>query len=668
MSKKGNEPAFPGNFSREIERSKSNKSELEYLWDYCLLFLEGKQWLWFTKDQRRFNLDSRGGTKKVTINLLINLYRAILSRLSLNYPSVTVLPGSPSSEDIAKAKSSDLALQYYWTQQKLKHKMRDMFAWGITCGNCAIHTYFSREDEDVRSDVISPFDLFYEDGVSTIEEARWVAIRSIVHRDDLKAKYPDKASAINRMSTGERPNERRVEDIGTHSPSVGPAEDRLEVYEVYWRDGRHGIVVNDLWLWKGEWDLPEMPVQHYRYTEVPGMLWGIGVLEQVLDLQYLYNKRRGQLMENIDLNSNIRWFVPKNSGIPKNSMTNRPGEIIPFNPAGGPPIPIESPSMAPQIFDDLDRMVQEISDVSGLHSTSFGKRVAGINSGRAIEELSTQDQSHLGISQEMAEELVANLSRVVLSLMKQHYSEQKMMRMMDSTGGVVFHYLSGTDLVDDPEVFIQGGTMFRTDAEERDRRVLRNLEIGAITPEDAKDQMSERPGDRDGIEKLATTKHAQELLEAAKQGATIEIFPSDDIEVFEQVWGEYIRSPEYYELPPNPLGAQTRQQVIPVTGPAGELISQQVLDVPIAPGEYIRDVYMALITFGQPYPVYEEARAAKVFPRTPEAGMGPANAMQQQEHQANSRAQDQHPGRAPTAPPLPGVVPPGGMSGMGGSV
>jgi hypothetical protein len=44
--------------------------------------------------------------------------------------------------------------------------------------------------------------------------------------------------------------------------------------------------------------------------------------------------------------------------------------------------------------------------------------------------------------------------------------------------------------------------------------------------------------------------HAEDLLNAAKKGFDIEIFKTDDLGVFKEVFGGYMRQTEYYSLPP----------------------------------------------------------------------------------------------------------------------
>jgi hypothetical protein len=110
--------------------------------------------------------------------------------------------------------------------------------------------------------------------------------------------------------------------------------------------------------------------------------------------------------------------------------------------------------------------------------------------------------------------------------------------------------------------------------------------MGMIQPADAMKELSFGSGLEQVSEKLQSMAHAQDLLNAAVQGALIEIFPTDDLKSFAEVFGDYIRGSAYYELP------EERQQ-------------------------YLRDIYISVETFGTQAEVQVEALAnRKVFPRS----------------------------------------------------
>mgnify|MGYP003149159209 FL=1 len=130
---------------KDIDEFNTDKLNYVRVWDLCLLFLQGRQQIVYdrtTGDLRR----SRVEGSSVTINLILNMYRNLQSRLEVNYPGTTVLPASPSAEDVVKAKSSEAALQYYWQAQRMSSHYSNLVGWMLSCGNAALHTRYNGED------------------------------------------------------------------------------------------------------------------------------------------------------------------------------------------------------------------------------------------------------------------------------------------------------------------------------------------------------------------------------------------------------------------------------------------------------------------------------------------------------------------------------------------
>ena len=472
----------------------------------------------------------------------------------------------------------------------MKETMSKGLEWLLTCGTVGFHTYYWSEKDRVHTDPVSPYDLFFEKNVSDFEESEWVAIRSYHTKKSLKDSYPNEAARIEKLS-GADTNEGLLGE--THP------QDRVEVYEIYWRDGRHAIMAGNIYLFKEEdYPMDPHPVQLVRYTEVPLKLWGIGLLEPLIDLQHFYNKSRTQVMMNVELMGNPKVLIPKTAGVDVKAFSNRPGEKIMYNAAGGkpeqlPPVPIPG-----YVLDNITRIQSEMQDVAGIHSVSLGKRAVGISSGKAMNVITSRDMSQLQITQTRIEKAAARIAETTLMLMKQFYDQPKMMRMMDQAGQVIFNQLDATNLNDDPEVFIEAGSLFRNEALDRDAKVLELLQLGLIEKDQALQEISFRTGNAFLSEKIMSMAHARDMLGYAVAGDNIEIFSSDDIKVFIKVFGDFMRTPEFYILP------QERQ-------------------------DYIADIFAALTTDGEDASAYAEALAKrKVWPKPMGFADNPQDRMQ----------------------------------------
>ena len=134
--------------------------------------------------------------------------------------------------------------------------------------------------------------------------------------------------------------------------------------------------------------------------------------------------------------------------------------------------------------------------------------------------------------------------------MKAYYTEPKWMRMMDNTGKLIFTELSQLDIVDNPEVFIEAGTLFQSEIQDKEAKTMQMLQLGLLTPQEAKEQLSTRAANKDVLEKMSNTGHALKILNAIKQGAQVEIFTDDDLPSFQKVFKEFMNNDDdFYALP-----------------------------------------------------------------------------------------------------------------------
>ena len=497
------------------------------------------------------------------------------------YPGTTVLPSSPGAEDIIKAKCSEAALQYYWQEQRMSSLFSDLIGWILTCGSAAFHTRY--DSKSVVTEVISPYNMYFEPGVTSFEESNWVALSKLVNREELIEAYPSHAEIIKKAATAPRGKDQSKTLYGLYPTQ--DLQDRLEVFEVYFKGGERKVLLDVNYLYEGKWVGETMPIQFVRYCKIPGRLWGLGAIEPLLEIQIGYNKVRSQIIDNAELIGNPKWLVPKTAGIGPNSLTARKGEKVYYNPAGGAPTPVTPPSLPGFVLQNASQLASEMMDVSGLHATSLGKRAVGVTSGKAIEALSARDNTQLQTTQNDLERATEKVGKVVLTLMKKHYTEPKMMRMLDAMGQVVFKYLKGTDIEEDPEIFIEAGSLFRNEKQDRDQRVLDLLQLGLLDKDTALRELKFGTGNTYVSERLQSMAHANDMLVAAATGHQIEVFATDDLRAFKEVFGEFIRSSEYYELP----------------------VERQA---------YIRDIYVSVITADSPDQQAAEAHFKRtVFPR-----------------------------------------------------
>ena len=543
------------------------------VWDRCSAYLRGQQYpgqtLGISEDPKS---QPKGSRKRVIVNQLLNLRRHIAATLVTDYPSIAAIPATDSPDDIVKSRASETAIRYYWQQAKMRETLRTFIQYLVDWGTAGLHTYFDTQRNTVVTEVVRPYELRFEPYVTSPEESAWIGVVRYVRMQDLVQAYPEHAETLQETAPA-------AARYGQESPQSQPAN-RYELIDVYHRDGRHEVYAGGTLVWEGQTPGSRLPVQVCRYSEVSGWLWGVGLLEPLLEAQDLYNDARTQVRTNMRLVGNPRIVYSAESEIDANSFTDRPGEKVKFKVI--PPSYMSPPPLPDYLTSEPAKVLSEMYDISGTYGTSLGKKVAGVTSGVAIQQTSQNATQQLQLTMDAIENCVKEMATDVLVLMKAFYTEAKMIRMLDRSGKLVWSTLDSTSLQDDPEIFLEAGSLFRSEAQDRDNRTLQLLQLGVLTPEQAKRNMSYRLEPLQIADQLAGLRHATEVLEAVRElGAPIKVYPTDDLEALETVFGSFMRQPEFYTLDPATQEAvdAAYQQILMVKTPPPALPG-----MPPAPG------------------------------------------------------------------------------------
>ena len=530
----------------KLSDAKNAKNTEERMWELNSRFLGGQQSLSYDRTLQSYT-SHRSSTNIPNINMILPLYKTVASKLSTSYPGIAVLPATPSMDDIAKAKATETALRYFWRSEKIDRVISQMVEYLITFGNGGFLEYWDPDKENICVKAITPFDIFYESGVCRVEDAQWVAIRQFYGRDELVELYPDFASYIEEYSANSTAamTQNSVQYMTNNYVPPG----MVDVYEVYTKSGETGWIVGNEFIFQGQVPGGVFPFQHVKWTDIPNRLWGLSMVGPLVELQELYNKSRGMILQNASLMANPKWLIPKSAGVAPNAITSAPGEKIFYSPSGGTPQQVPAAPIPSYVIDNIRQLQTEMMDVSGIHSSTLGKRAVGIVSGKAIESLAAQDISSMQMTQTDIENACVDMAKVIITFMKYFYNKPKMYRMFDDMGGIIFSEIASTSIVDEPEVFIQAGSLFQDNAQDREARAIQLLELGLITKEEAKHRIDSRASFDDILNNLKGMQHAVEMLNAVKQGAIIDVMATDDINSMIKVFSDFIGSPEYYDLP-----------------------------------------------------------------------------------------------------------------------
>lgn len=535
-------PEIPETFHREIERSRQDRISDVLVWDLCFRFLEGDQYLEWDKRLNRYVLaESKPGNNRTVTNKLLQIDKTYKSLLRAKFPKIVVKPTSSSYDNLTKSIATGQVVKYLWQYNNMPKVLRKIARYLSGCGTAAIHVYYDPARDMVIMDAVSAYDLLFECGAEDIDEAGWMARREIWAKTELAEVYPEFKNYIMEEAPTIARSDRRGERKNQYKSN------KVETWEVYWRDGRRAVYLGEKRLFAGHLPKPLMPIAPCRNTVIVGRVYGLSLLYPVIDLQRQYNRYKNFGLDIADRVSHPKWLIPDNAGINKAALDNDTAPLY-YNASAERPQAVQMGNVPQHLFEIQSRTDGEMMDTAGLHSSTMGKRAPGVVSAVAMEALGDRDRAQLDDTMAEIEEAVCDAFKTALVLWQAHMGEARTITLLDEAAGAVTHReIAATDFLEDPDVVIVPGTLFSVTAEDRDRWLMRLFEMQAIDAPKLLSELSQDVSDRDAVKKMVALSHAQDLLDALRNGLDIEIFPNDDLVSIREVFEEFMASPAYYE-------------------------------------------------------------------------------------------------------------------------
>jgi len=571
--------APPASIGNEIQQALQDRVIRQYMWETCQAYLYGTQHFVRSKVTRSVvRAEDASGSKAFTINRLGPLYRHTMSSLSVQYPNINLSPMTNETDDVVKARTSGDAVRSWWYVAEMEDVIAELTEWVVVCGVGALHTYYNKdltlgnpdnpsEDADeirvetadgegptekppigeVVTVAVSPYNLLTPKGCTRYKDAHWVAVRSYVHRYDLLNAYKDIKKA-----------RKWIEEANAETETDKQAN-HLGLWDVYWRDGHHAIMLGKNALWTDTFDRRIFPVAYVAHTPMPGQMYPPGLIESLIDLQTIYNHKRKQIIDALALITHPKVLCPEECRLPGNAFKGGAGEKVPYRFAGVKPEYMRVGSIPPEAFTDISNVLAEMQDIAGVHPTSMGKSAVNVRSATHAQALYERDLGQLRITQDGIEKGVVQAVKCALVNMKQRYPESRWIRYRDNQGRMVAKRLKNTDIVDYPEVIVEAGSLFRQNAAARRAQIYDHLEMRIIDPPTAAKELGLNTTSKLIDQHTQALSHALDVLQAVTDAVgwqgpedqIVEFYPTDDFDAFIEVFGEYMQSDEFRAQDPD---------------------------------------------------------------------------------------------------------------------
>lgn len=590
-------PELPDNFADQMSKARNVQRPMTWEWALAERFLAGDQSIGVQRNGGLFTLPAKAyGTSAAMFNILMPFFRSKIAILDISFPDVAVRPVTPSSDDIRKAQSTRLAVDYLWDVKSVERVAKRAIAMCVRTGTSGIQTYYDHDKEDFCIRAKSTYDIRFEAGAVNDDEAFWKACRTLWKKDQALKAYPEHEEAIERaVVTAQGANDTRRPNYSATMDQV--PKDSVEIWDVYCKNGAHGVWCGDTWLDHKEYPKGSDPLVIFRYEELPDRIYGQGLIWPLIDCQRVFTRTLQRTIDMVESMANPVWLNPTTSGVSRNSFNNIIGGVIPYNMAGGKPTR-EQGTEVPQTVFELLKFIQSImQDIASSHNQSLGKRAVGVNSGKAISELSSNDQDQMTFTEWSIGNGIATLLKTLVIYAKSTWTEAQMVKSFSNYAGVEYQELQATDLVDEPDVAFELETLFKHRIEAREQDLWQKVQMGVVLPPEATQRILDRAWGMDSAKAMMRSFKAKTIVEMVKAHMPLEVYPTDPLkEVLEQL-DDYMMQPEFYKAYEQALlQLQAAQQI-----GDPQLMQQAMLQMDEAKSrcDYVREFYAITLSASQ---------------------------------------------------------------------
>jgi hypothetical protein len=463
----------------------ADKEELHNLWDECFKAYDGSLF--------------KGNRPDYAVNEISNhvfsTVETIKPIMLAQIPKIIALP--KKNENFDKAEAIQQALDYEWKRTQMFSKLHSALTIGTITGTFIISLIWDGAEDgigQIKPVVISPFNFFIDPMATSLKEAEYAGYAAYITLGQAIQFAPDKAEELKKAASS--PDDQWL----TYGKDTSNAQNNYLLYiEMYFRDystvmedetdddgntvqvtklkypkGRRVILAGDVLLSDGEnpYEDGKFPFVAWRCYKQSNKFWGMGEVQQIISPQKYANEVINVILDNARLMANQVWILDKNSGVAKNSLTNRPGLVVRKNP--GTEVKRDAPPSMPAYLQNIAQLLREdIEHISGVYDVTRGERPTGITAAAAIQALNEQSQGRIKLKVQELEEDLSELGAMWVSRMKQFWEAPRTIRIMDDN--YIPSYVEITrDMIDgDWDIIVSAGSTMPVNKAARFEQLIR---------------------------------------------------------------------------------------------------------------------------------------------------------------------------------------------------
>lgn len=400
---------------------------------------------WF---KSRYNGEQEGEMPAPTTPYLFNAIANKHADAMDNYPVPNVLEREENDRSLAEMFTKILPIQLDLCDFRRTYSR----AWWYKLKNGAAcyGVFFNPKlrgglgEIDIRR--IDLLNLFWEPGVSDIQDSRFVFITALADKEDLKERYPHFADRF----SGDSPIELLTYDDMQNTNGADRNKDKMVVVDCYYKKKRKNRQTVELIKFCGDLILDASEdkgdnglYNHGKYPLVLDVMYpdedspvGFGLVDIIKSPQLYIDRLDWLISRNAMISGRPRFMIKDNGGLNEYELTDVSKDVI--HVAGSVNDDnireLQAKPLHSYIIQHRQNKIEELKEIAGNRDFQQGGTVGGVTAYSAIAAL---QQAGEKLSRDMISESYDAYREIIylcLELMKQFYDSPRFYRLEDENG------------------------------------------------------------------------------------------------------------------------------------------------------------------------------------------------------------------------------------------
>lgn len=493
-------------------QAKKERQQIERQWYLNLAFYFGRQNVSFLQAANgSFQLRTPSVPPwrvRMVINKIRPMVRHESAKLVAQKPIFTVVPATTEDEDHAAARVGEQIFSAIYSDKQVDYETHKAAWWASITGSGFLKTYWNggvvtedNQQGDIAIENVSPFHIYPGDQAEEdIRKQPYLIHASTKSKDWVKANL---GQDLNSSVAAGNPLEDAFQNlVGTRTSP----KDEVLIIEVWIKPGVHPMFpMGGLITVAGGKVVQRFNQFPYKHGELPfhkidivptGRFFGESNVTDLIPLQREYNRTASQILEAKNLMAKPKLIAPRGSVNPR-AISSEPGQVILYQPGFDPPRPLPMDSLPPYVMEQLDRIQQDMDDISGQHEISRGNTPSQVTAATAISYLQEQDDSKLAYAITSVERAVQGIGRQCLKYVEQFWDTPRLVKVVGTDGAFEAYQWQNSSIRGNTDIRVQAGSALPQSKAAKQAFIMDLLKLGIIPPEAGLDIL-----DIGGIEKV----------------------------------------------------------------------------------------------------------------------------------------------------------------------